>query len=219
MAAVTKRPGAEARRKQILDAAAEVIGGKCYHWATTKEIAQAAGVSERTLFLYFKNKKELYREAVKQANRELFEALGRAAPPVDDIRTFLKMSERNFLAFLDEHPLKVKLLFQALDSMGDEDLREDIRSTFQSLYELFFAIIEKAKERGEINKDVSTLSAVVSILGFHFIVVYVEFLKLDWFAGKNDIYSVVDVFADFVAKRESPLTGHAKGDPSQELLA
>jgi AcrR family transcriptional regulator len=197
-----KRPGAEARRKQILDAAAEVIGGKCYHWATTKEIAQAAGVSERTLFLYFENKKEIYRQAVMQAHRELFEALGRAAPPMDDIRAFLKMSERNFLTFLEEHPLKVKLLFQALDAMGDEDLRDDIRNTFQSLYELFFAIIEKAKERGEINEGVSTLSAVVCILGFHFIVANVEFLKLDWFAGEEDIYSVVDVFADFVTKRE-----------------
>ena len=202
MAERAKRPGAEERRKQILDAATEVIGGKCYHSATTREIAEAAGVSERTIFLYFENKKELYREAVKQAHRDLFDALGRSAPPMDDMRTFLKMSERNFLAYLEEHPLKVKILFQALDVLGDEDLREDIRGTFQSLFELFMAIIEKAKERGEINEDVSTLSAVVSILGFHFIVAYVEFLKLDWFAGEEDIYSVVDVFADFVTGRD-----------------
>jgi AcrR family transcriptional regulator len=201
MAERAKRPGAEERRRQILDAATEVIGAKCYHSATTREIARAAGVSERTLFLYFENKKELYREAVKQAHGELFEALGRSAPPMDDMRTFLKMSERNFLAYLEEHPLKVKLIFQALDSLGDEDLREDIRSTFQSLYELFYAIVEKAKWRGEINREVSTLSAVVSILGFHFIVAYVEFMELDWFAGDEDIYSVVDVFADFVTAR------------------
>ncbi|RJP29896.1 MAG: hypothetical protein C4536_11135 [Actinobacteria bacterium] len=66
---------------------------------------------------------------------------------------------------------------------------------------LFFAIIEKAKERGDINEGVSTLSAVVCILGFHFIVANVELLKLDWFAGEEDIYSVVDVFADFVTMR------------------
>jgi AcrR family transcriptional regulator len=202
MPAKVKRPGAEARRKQILDAAVEVFGGKCYHWATTKEIAQAAGVSERTLFLYFENKKDIYRQAAKQAHRDLFEALGRAAPPMDDIRTFLKMSERNFLAYLDENPLKVKLIFRALDSIGDEELHDDFRDTFQSLYELFFAITEKAKERGEINEEVSTLSAVVCILGFHFIVAYVDFLQLDWFTGEDDIYSVVDVFADFVTKRE-----------------
>ena len=47
----------------------------------------------------------------------------------------------------------------------------------------------------------STLSAVVTILGFHFVVAYVEFMKLDWFDGEEDIYSVVDVFADFVTGR------------------
>jgi AcrR family transcriptional regulator len=202
MAAGAKRPGAEVRRKQILDAAADVIGEKSYHWATTKEIAQKAGVSERTLFLYFENKKEIYRQAARQAHRDLFEALSRSAPPMDDIRTFLKMSERNFLTYLDEHPLKVKLLFQALDSLGDEDLHEDFREIFHSLYEVFSAIIEKARERGEIKEGVSTLSAVVSILGFHFVVAYVEFLKLDWFAGEEDIYSVVDVFADFLTNRK-----------------
>lgn len=202
MPGVARRPGAEVRRKQILDAAAEAFGKKCYHSATTKEIARAAGLSERTIFLYFENKKELYRQAVKRAHRELFEALGRAAPPMDDIRAFLKMSERNFLSFLEENPLKVKLIFQALDAMGDEDLRDDIRDTFQSLYELFYAIIEKAKKRGEINEGVSTLSAVVSILGFHFVLANAVFLELDWFAGEEDIYSVVDVFADFVANRE-----------------
>jgi hypothetical protein len=55
--------------------------------------------------------------------------------------------------------------------------------------------------RGDIKEGVSTLSAVVSILGFHFVVAYVEFLKLDWFAGEEDIYSVVDVFADFLTRR------------------
>jgi AcrR family transcriptional regulator len=201
MAEKGKRPGAEARRKQILEAAIEVMGAKNYHWSTTKEIAEAAGVSERTVFFYFKNKQEIYQEAIRQATRDMLEAVRHAAPPHSDIRVFLKMSERNFLAFLKEHPLKVKLLFQSLDSMGDKVLQKDLREIFQSIYELFFLIVEKAKERGEINGDVSTLSAVVCILGFHFIVAYVEFLELDWFKGEQDIYSVVDVFADFVTGR------------------
>jgi AcrR family transcriptional regulator len=201
MAARAKRPGTEARRRQILDAATEVIGRKSYHWASTKEIAEAAGVSERTVFFHFRSKKELYVEAVKRAHRDLFEALGRAAPPMEDIRAFLKMSERNFLDYLKENPLKVKLLFQSLDAIGEEDLKEEFVEVFQSMYRLFSLIVEKAKERGEIAEDVSTLSAVVSILGFHFVVAYVEFLGLDWFSGEQDVYSVVDVFADFITAR------------------
>jgi AcrR family transcriptional regulator len=49
----------EARRNQILDAAASVFAEKGYHRATTKEIASAAGVSEGTIYNYFDNKADL----------------------------------------------------------------------------------------------------------------------------------------------------------------
>ncbi len=46
----------EARRNQILDAAATVFGKKGFHNAKTKEIAATAGVSEGTIYNYFDNK-------------------------------------------------------------------------------------------------------------------------------------------------------------------
>lgn len=49
----------EARRRQILLGAAKVFTEKGFHKATTKEVAQAAGVSEGTIYNYFDNKREL----------------------------------------------------------------------------------------------------------------------------------------------------------------
>jgi TetR/AcrR family fatty acid metabolism transcriptional regulator len=49
----------EARRNQILDAAAAVFAEKGFHRATTKEIARAAGVSEGTIYNYFDSKADL----------------------------------------------------------------------------------------------------------------------------------------------------------------
>lgn len=46
----------QARRDQILDAAAAVFADKGFDRATTKEIAQAAGVSEGTIYNYFDSK-------------------------------------------------------------------------------------------------------------------------------------------------------------------
>jgi len=46
----------EARRNQILDAAATVLAEKGFHGATTKEIAAMAGVSEGTIYNYFDSK-------------------------------------------------------------------------------------------------------------------------------------------------------------------
>lgn len=49
----------EARRKQILDAAAKVFAEKGFHRATTKEIAKTASVSEGTIYNYFDSKADL----------------------------------------------------------------------------------------------------------------------------------------------------------------
>jgi AcrR family transcriptional regulator len=54
-----KEEMAERRRTQILMGAAKVFAEKGYHKATTKEIAQTAGVSEGTIYNYFDNKREL----------------------------------------------------------------------------------------------------------------------------------------------------------------
>ena len=50
---------AAARRQQILDGAARVFADKGFARATTKEIAQAADVSEGTIYNYFDSKEDL----------------------------------------------------------------------------------------------------------------------------------------------------------------
>ena len=49
----------EARRTQIIDAAARVFAEKGFQRATTREIAAAAGVSEGTIYNYFDSKADL----------------------------------------------------------------------------------------------------------------------------------------------------------------
>jgi AcrR family transcriptional regulator len=50
------------RRQQILDAAAAVIIRLGYDKSTMSDIAQEAGASRRTVYLYFKGKEELFEE-------------------------------------------------------------------------------------------------------------------------------------------------------------
>ena len=50
----------ETRRNQIIDAAIEVFGHKGLDVATVDEIAQAAGISKGTIYLYFKSKDEIF---------------------------------------------------------------------------------------------------------------------------------------------------------------
>ena len=55
-------------RERLLDAAARVYAETGYRGATTRRIAQEAGVNEITLFRHFGSKTTLILEAVRQAN-------------------------------------------------------------------------------------------------------------------------------------------------------
>jgi TetR/AcrR family fatty acid metabolism transcriptional regulator len=58
-AAVRRQRRAAARREQILDAATKVFAEKGFARATTREIADAADVSEGTIYNYFASKEDL----------------------------------------------------------------------------------------------------------------------------------------------------------------
>ena len=77
-----------ARREQILDAAARVFAEKGFHRATTREIAEAADVSEGTIYNYFASKNDLLigmmtRVGESQVPPEMFEQV-----VSDDARDF-----------------------------------------------------------------------------------------------------------------------------------
>jgi len=91
----------EARRNQILDAAARVFADRGYHRATTKHIAQQAGVSEGTIYNYFDSKGDLLIGIVKRLSSvdtmgtELAEALN------EDARAALLAIARYRMAMID----------------------------------------------------------------------------------------------------------------------
>jgi len=55
----------EERPRQIIDAALEVFGERGLSGARLDDIARRAGVSKGTIYLYFPNKEELFREVVR----------------------------------------------------------------------------------------------------------------------------------------------------------
>src|SRR4051812_43165965 len=55
----------EERPQQILDAALEVFGERGLAGARLDDIAKRAGLSKGTIYLYFPNKEELFREVVR----------------------------------------------------------------------------------------------------------------------------------------------------------
>jgi AcrR family transcriptional regulator len=74
--AVSRRPRGEPRRL-LLDAARELFARQDYRGTTTREIAQAAGVTEHLLFRHFGSKAALFREALVRPFTSFVEEFGR----------------------------------------------------------------------------------------------------------------------------------------------
>lgn len=62
--AATRRPAWEESRRRILDAARELFAERGYRGTTTRDLAEAAGVAELTLFRHFPTKAQLFEQAV-----------------------------------------------------------------------------------------------------------------------------------------------------------
>lgn len=69
----TRKPTGTDRR--ILDAAKEVFARHGFQGAKTLEIARTAGVSEKTLFQHFKNKEQLFVEAIHPTLLDILDPL------------------------------------------------------------------------------------------------------------------------------------------------
>jgi AcrR family transcriptional regulator len=112
----------EARRNQILDAAAAVFAEKGFHRATTKDIAGRAGIAEGTIYNYFDSKDDLLigmmsrLAELETLDDELTEALQ------GDVRDFFVAMFRRRV----EHMVEGEKTLQAIlpEVLVNADLRE-----------------------------------------------------------------------------------------------
>jgi len=83
----------EERPRQILDAALQVFDERGLAGARLDDIARRAGVSKGTIYLYFPNKEELFREVVRDVVVDRLHhaaAQAGAGDPVDELKRYLR---------------------------------------------------------------------------------------------------------------------------------
>ena len=73
-----ERLSGEERRRQIVETAVDLFSRKGFRGTTTREIAEAAGISEAMIFKHFATKRELY-SAIIEVKSETEELLASAA--------------------------------------------------------------------------------------------------------------------------------------------
>ncbi|MCK4470231.1 MAG: TetR/AcrR family transcriptional regulator, partial [Anaerolineae bacterium] len=139
----------EARRAQILNAAATVFAEKGFHRATTREIARVADVSEGTIYNYFDSKEDLLvgiitRLAEQQRPDEVL-----AQALHGDTRDFFVVMYRLRQEFIQQHGATLQaVLSEVLINRGfSERYYREIMAPLLKLTEQY---IQAQIERGQI---------------------------------------------------------------------
>src|SRR5215207_1547262 len=85
---------AEARRREILLAAANVFAREGYAAATLDDIAEQLGVTKGVIYYYFRSKEEIFTEiratAIREATERLETNIARGRPPEVTLRDALR---------------------------------------------------------------------------------------------------------------------------------
>ena len=92
-------------REQLLEAAVKVFADAGFRGATTRRIAQQAGVNEVTLFRQFGSKEGLITEAVLRAMERLRDETSLPVVPVDPTAELLDWTTRHYDFVLRHHRL------------------------------------------------------------------------------------------------------------------
>jgi AcrR family transcriptional regulator len=194
----------EARRNQILDAAAKVFAQKGFHAATTRHIASEAGVAEGTIYNYFDSKGDLLVEimmrlsAVGSISAELKEGLD------EDARDFLLAIARHRMALIEQNYETLQAVLPEM--MVNPDLRDQFYRRFaQPLATLLEQYVEARIESGDV-RPVDAPLAVRSVQGMFIGLMLLRILGDDMLASHwDDLPDVlVDLLFDGLSAQRTP---------------
>lgn len=142
------RPSADQTRQRILDAALDLFADRSFDGASTREIAQRAGVAQPLLNYHFCSKDELWRAAVD----DLFETLNAALTArreglrgVDEL-TVMRLLVREFVRFCAHRPQLHRIITGECKAEGprmDWLVERHVRPLYDSTTEQFARLTEK----------------------------------------------------------------------------
>ncbi len=148
---VTTRMAGDERRQQILQVAMSLFSKHGFAGTTTKKIAEAAGVSEATVFKHFSNKEELYSDiidhkACSHGLEEPFKEISEELAAKDDFGVFYGMA-LNALKHHREDRDFIRLLLHA--ALEQHDLsRMFFESFVEGIYEFLSNYIRQRQKDG-----------------------------------------------------------------------
>ena len=145
------RMSADDRRTALVDCACEVFGRGSYRGATTKEIAQEAGISEPILYRHFESKRDLYLACLDEAWSRVQALWERTLATSTDPGRWLGEMGIAYLTSKDKRARLVDLWIQALtEASEDPHIRRYLKRQIREVHTYIRDVIARAQEAGGV---------------------------------------------------------------------
>lgn len=147
-----KRLSKDARRIQLLDAAAKLFCKSSYGQVTTADLARAAGVTEPVLYQHFETKLDLYVALVKRAREVTFAKYDEvaAAMPTPILKVLAVIRVHG--GVMREFDPYFRLHLRALAASDMPRVRQTLRENYLAYVNYFASLIRQAQAQGEVDK-------------------------------------------------------------------
>lgn len=153
---------------RILQAATHVFSLKGFKAAALEEVARKAGTAKGTLYLYFRDKQELYFKAVLQVFDELeahiAAGVAQQTAPLEKLGAIARSQLDFFARNRDAMRLAAGMLSPSLGGLRKR-LFDALQERRLRLLEAVTGIMEEARHRGIVRGDIPTHDLVLSYVG------------------------------------------------------
>lgn len=165
-----RRALAEARRKQILDAATQVFAEKGFDRATITDVARVAGVAEGTIYNYFKNKDDLLIDIPRYVIQPPLESIHAllntmdtdTLPPPEQMLTLIA---RNLVTTIRQNAHVFRILLSALPVMPPNTRKKYVNHVVLYVVRLLEKYFRQQSARGVFRKELSPYALASTFMG------------------------------------------------------
>jgi len=192
------------REKRIIDIALDVFLERGYDATGIPAIADAAGYNKRTIYLYFRNKKEIFLAVALRCMQSLKNSLGAAAELVQENRAGLREFAWAFFRFAEDYPEYMDLImiyesryfvYHETDKPTDFGHRHiACQKISDEIADMAIAAIEKAIANGTFVTDLKPRQLMLLLWGQIFGVIQILRIREKHFEdafglGRNDLFN------------------------------
>jgi TetR/AcrR family fatty acid metabolism transcriptional regulator len=150
--ASARRVSREDKRRRIIDAAVEVFAEKGFFGARVSEIADAAGVADGTIYLYFKSKDDILISLFEEKMGEILARFVHELKELDDPEEKMRRYIVEHLKLVAEQPKLMQVLTVELRQSA-RFMKEYSPQAFARYLALVGSILEDGQKKGTFRKN------------------------------------------------------------------